>query len=876
MRTATYKLATTSALVEYCVDHRPAQAVDELEVPIPELARRVMVLYWRQLAPFEGLQLRQSTQARSRILDAIEAVRNLMPHADLDSPTAAVQLAPLAYKRAVDNISLCLAQQPLARLQHLPGPGRSHTFMFDDFFLHDSVTASELNRHNYAIRLRPAVADGLATLEPRLSRMLRAMWVDDLLRLNQLSGSKRDLLARHLFAEPAVNPSRPTDARSAAHEIALSGKDAGPTTDSGPTSPTFAARLNYLFEKIRHVDGEAYTSGEVATGIRHAGVSLTGTAVSQLRLSAGEAPSDQIANALAKFFGVPPTYFADGETSARTRSATDSPQITGKSVDRAMFSFDNQSAISAPMATTHRLVLDEIDDIASLCGIRPDGCWLAPADDAVLCRPRNTSGTPADAVKMPLHHWAWMVDHGLTAHPMPSDLVRVLRSCGRDNCCNPQHLFVATHQGSELTPRDVAIVINSLYRDGGQPSPELSQSGSKPATLVNPPAPGADSARETATTVPPPEGLPLQDNLESIAAYCTIDRAGCWVIPKTASVPCRATGDDRPASELPKIAPHRWAWMVSNGRASNPLPSDLFQVWKNCGNRRCCNPEHLYLTNPDGEESSAEDADEWMRAEIQQAEAVVATQSEANNSQLPSQVGRHRAQPRIDDEGDERGSTLIAPRVGDAAATGISLADRLNELFENHLQSDGARYSSADVASVLQEDGLAVSADSIDRIRRGACGVASNKTVDALAYFFNVDLDYFSAATPPAYVKVAQPANATPRQDAESSTPHRPPVLTRTRVQVISISVAELGHTVTGLSEAVSECLARDPLALDQAGRLALVLNEVGTLLTLPPGRNSIGRPLLRRIVKEWSEVGHVSHARQSILPKLTKLLNEE
>ena len=105
----------------------------------------------------------------------------------------------------------------------------------------------------------------------------------------------------------------------------------------------------------------------------------------------------------------------------------------------------------------------------------------------------------------------------------------------------------------------------------------------------------------------------LADNVESISEYCHHTNTGCWVPPTLSAIACRASGDNRPDWELPKMAPHRWAWMVANGRATNPLPGSLFQVWRHCETSKCCNPDHLYLVDPDGEESSAEEAEEWLR-----------------------------------------------------------------------------------------------------------------------------------------------------------------------------------------------------------------------------------------------------------------------
>jgi hypothetical protein len=77
----------------------------------------VLALYWRQIRPFEGHDLRQSTGERARILRAASAFR------DIGGPSLSLAMvtAPDAYQTAIDEIALCLAQRPLYRLQRLPG-----------------------------------------------------------------------------------------------------------------------------------------------------------------------------------------------------------------------------------------------------------------------------------------------------------------------------------------------------------------------------------------------------------------------------------------------------------------------------------------------------------------------------------------------------------------------------------------------------------------------------------------------------------------------------------------------------------------------------------------------------------------------------------
>src|SRR5690349_7455894 len=74
-RVATYKLATLMALVDHCIENLPERPADSLTVPIPDLAHRVLQLYWRQVRPFEGHDLRQSSGEKERIPRAVRALR---------------------------------------------------------------------------------------------------------------------------------------------------------------------------------------------------------------------------------------------------------------------------------------------------------------------------------------------------------------------------------------------------------------------------------------------------------------------------------------------------------------------------------------------------------------------------------------------------------------------------------------------------------------------------------------------------------------------------------------------------------------------------------------------------------------------------------
>jgi len=200
LRTATYKLATLMALIDHCIEHLPDDPTATLRVPIPDLAHRILEIYWRQIRPFDGQELRQSTQPKARIL---LAAKNFRTVAGIGEGNASLELAisraPDSYTVAIDEISLCLAQQPLHRLQRLPGAAASDTFLYDDSFLHDSVSRSWLRAHGDAIELKPGVAYGLARLAGLLKPALEIMWVDDVRRMNKFLEADVPDVAGHLF-----------------------------------------------------------------------------------------------------------------------------------------------------------------------------------------------------------------------------------------------------------------------------------------------------------------------------------------------------------------------------------------------------------------------------------------------------------------------------------------------------------------------------------------------------------------------------------------------------------------------------------------------------------------------------------------------------
>lgn len=200
-RDATYKLALLMAVIEHCVENLPERSGDPLRVAIPELAHRVLAIYWQQVRPFEGHDLAQRrTGSKSRIIAATKELRAATGAGGRGlSLEVAIMRRPDAYQKAINGIVIALATQPLPRLQKLPGSSVSDPFLYDDSFLGENVSRSTLRAHGDAIVLKPGVAHGLARLAGLLKPALEIMWVDDVRRMNKFLDADVPDIAGHLF-----------------------------------------------------------------------------------------------------------------------------------------------------------------------------------------------------------------------------------------------------------------------------------------------------------------------------------------------------------------------------------------------------------------------------------------------------------------------------------------------------------------------------------------------------------------------------------------------------------------------------------------------------------------------------------------------------
>ncbi|RKT54686.1 helix-turn-helix domain-containing protein [Saccharothrix australiensis] len=78
---------------------------------------------------------------------------------------------------------------------------------------------------------------------------------------------------------------------------------------------TLAAKIDHLFRTVRPPSGKEYSFEEVAETVRAGGgPTISGTYLWQLRKGLRDNPTRRHLEALAGFFGVPPAYFFDDDT----------------------------------------------------------------------------------------------------------------------------------------------------------------------------------------------------------------------------------------------------------------------------------------------------------------------------------------------------------------------------------------------------------------------------------------------------------------------------------------------------------------------------------------------------------------------------------
>ncbi len=140
----------------------------------------------------------------------------------------------------------------------------------------------------------------------------------------------------------------------------------------------FAELLDYLFQEVHPPSRGPYTYAEVAQGILDtAGITISPSAIQQLRTGTKSNPKLQTIKALAGFFGVPAGYFFDEDVAEQTRAEIQVvAAMRDQEVRRVALRANGLSTSSLQMLST------VIEQARRLEGLPGDGGQSALLDDA--------------------------------------------------------------------------------------------------------------------------------------------------------------------------------------------------------------------------------------------------------------------------------------------------------------------------------------------------------------------------------------------------------------------------------------------------------------------------------------------------------------
>ncbi|MEO9329132.1 HNH endonuclease [Gordonia aurantiaca] len=217
-RTATYKLAVLMALLDLAVESVPEDPAAAVDIDLDELTTRVIELYWRQMRPLDGRRLRQSTDGRGVVFDAVARLRESATTAQR-SPSLHLVAAssPDEYRSTHTVVKRTLVRYPLKLLQNLTSGESGVRFLYDDSWM-GTDSLKRIADHGNRLTLFPWVCDTLARLAPLLKPAFQLAWIDDVRRMNRDLLDDGPDLAEHLFGADRVSLQRAGDALAEAFD----------------------------------------------------------------------------------------------------------------------------------------------------------------------------------------------------------------------------------------------------------------------------------------------------------------------------------------------------------------------------------------------------------------------------------------------------------------------------------------------------------------------------------------------------------------------------------------------------------------------------------------------------------------------------------
>jgi len=210
--TTTYKLAVLLALVELCFEETARDSPTGAVLTTPQLADKVIELYWPQARPYAGrdMALRQGASHPEQrggrtLLVVIAEWQGGLTGADRGLPFAVARRRP-EYAALRDDVERVLIRMPLPKLQRVGGV--ILPFLYELTWDDGSALPSDAALRRYqrtgagfdnAVRLKPGVCEAFARLAPLLRSFIQQRWIDKVTALNADVLGDGATLSAHLF-----------------------------------------------------------------------------------------------------------------------------------------------------------------------------------------------------------------------------------------------------------------------------------------------------------------------------------------------------------------------------------------------------------------------------------------------------------------------------------------------------------------------------------------------------------------------------------------------------------------------------------------------------------------------------------------------------
>jgi len=205
-RTATYKLALLTALMDACVANADEQGRAPDQLHTRAIATHVLQAYLPQARLYLGgtgdpFELRQITNSRSAVLGAIVGLHTEAELAGCRTFRQIREQLPERLERCLDEVERTFARYPILLLQVVGSQDRP--FLYDVDWT-QSVSLKQL--HSPAggeVRFRDGAGDDLLRLAPLLRPLIELHWTRMVARINGID-VENDRLHAHLFGSERV------------------------------------------------------------------------------------------------------------------------------------------------------------------------------------------------------------------------------------------------------------------------------------------------------------------------------------------------------------------------------------------------------------------------------------------------------------------------------------------------------------------------------------------------------------------------------------------------------------------------------------------------------------------------------------------------